>query len=371
MKKIWIRKLLIINYLMSDLIYLVWLHSLWISQRKLSNIFEKKDNYKEFYEKLSLTNLRPFCSEKEISNILSKKDNLNFDKINSVLKERNVELITIKDNKYPDLLKQISIPPYLLYVRWKIDNSPKIVIIWSRSMTSYGKKVIEKLVPGLSKYFTIVSWWAFWCDSEAHNQTLINNWKTISVIWTWIDIDYPIQNKNLFDEIVNKNWWIISIFPIWEVGNSYNFPIRNEIVSAISSWVIVIESAEKSGTLITANLALEQWKDVFAVPWDIYKSNSIWCNNLIKNGNAKMVTIVDDILEEYNIITKNKQETNVIDFWNDIEKIIYDILLLESLDTDELIQKSNLSLSNISINLSMLEIKWIIKKSINWKYEIT
>jgi predicted Rossmann fold nucleotide-binding protein DprA/Smf involved in DNA uptake len=85
-----------------------------------------------------------------------------------------------------------------------------------------------------------------------------------------------------------------------------------------------------------------------------------------------MVTTTEDILEEYNIITNNSpKKNNVIDFWNDIEKIIYDILLLESLDTDELIQKTNLSLSNISINLSMLEIKWILKKAINWKYEIT
>ena len=357
---------------MSDLIYLVWLHSLWISQRKLSNIFEKKDNYKDFYEKLSSANLKPFCSEKEITTILSRKDKINLEKITAILKERNVELITIKNDEYPNLLKQISNPPYLLYVRWKIDNSPKIVIIWSRNMTSYGKKVIEKIVPGLSKYFTIVSWWAMWCDSEGHIQTLVNNWKTIAVIWTWIDLDYPSSNKKLFDEIVEKNWWIISIFPIWEVGNSYNFPIRNEIVSWISSGVIVIESSEKSWTLITANLALEQWKDVFAVPWDIYKSNSIWCNNLIKNGNAKMVTTTEDILEEYNIITnKPSKKNNTILFWNDIEKIIYDILLLESLDTDELIQKTNLSLSNISINLSMLEIKWILKKAINWKYELT
>ncbi|MFA5917217.1 MAG: DNA-processing protein DprA [Candidatus Gracilibacteria bacterium] len=356
---------------MPNLIYLVGLHSLGISQRKLSNIFEKKDNYKEFYEKLSSTNLKPFCSEKEITIILSRKDKINLEKITTVLKERNVELITIKDDEYPNLLKQISNPPYLLYVRGKIDNSPKIVIIGSRNMTSYGKKVIEKIVPGLTRYFTIVSGGAMGCDSEGHIQTLINNGKTIAVIGTGIDLDYPSSNKKLFDNIVEKNGGIISIFPIGEIPNNYNFPIRNEIVAGISSGVIVIESSEKSGTLITANLALEQGKDVFAVPGDIYKSNSIGCNNLIKNGNAKIVTTTEDILEEYNIITnKPPKNNNTIDFGNDIEKIIYDILLLESLDADELIQKTTLSLSNISINLSMLEIKGILKKSINGKYEI-
>lgn len=356
---------------MSNLIYLTYLHSLWITQKKLWHIFEKSENYKEFYEKLNYETLKPYCTEKEITSILSRKDKINLENIVKIIKEKNVELITIKDEKYPELLKQISNPPYLLYVRWQIDNSPKIVIIWSRSMTSYGKKVIEKLVPGLCKYFVIVSWWAFWCDSEAHLQTLKNNWKTIAVIWTWIDLDYPIQNKKLFDDIVTKGGWIISIFPVWEVANTYNFPIRNEIVSAISSGVVVIESGEKSGTLITANLALEQWKDVFAVPWDLYKSNSIWCNNLIKNGNAKMITVTEDILEEYNIKTKfdETSKQNIV-FWNNIEKIIYDKLLLESLDTDDIVLKTGLWLWDTMTNISMLEIKGIIRKSVNGKYEI-
>lgn len=356
---------------MPELIYLAALHSLWITQKKLFQIFENNKNYKDFFDNLSFKNLKPYCTEKEIEIILAKKEKFVLEKLIKAIEDRKVEVITIDDKRYPELLKQISNSPYLFYLRWQIDNSPKIVVIWSRSMTSYWKKVIEKLIPWLSKYFTIVSWWAMWCDSEWHIQTILNDGKTIVVVWTWIDIDYPSSNKKLFDDIVEKNWWIISIFPIWEIWNAYNFPIRNEIVSAISSWVIVIESSEKSWTLITANLALEQWKDVFAVPWDLFKSNSVWCNNLIKNGHAKMVTTVEDILEEYNI-KSSYQITNSqkIEFWNNIEKVIYGILLLESLDTDELVMKSNINLTDISTNLSMLEIKWIIRKSINWKYKI-
>lgn len=356
---------------MSDLIYLVYLHCIWISQRKLSLIFENKDNYKDFFESLNYTNLKPYLWEKEIEKTLKNKENLDKEKIEKVLIERNVKIITIKDKIYPLLLQQIANPPYFFYLRWNIDNSPKLVVIWSRNMTSYWKKVIEKLIPTLSKYFTIVSWWAFWCDSEAHKETLKNKSKTIAVIWTWIDIDYPITNKWLFDEI-EKTWgWVISIFPIWEIANNYNFPIRNEIVSALSQWVVVIESWEKSGTLITANLALEQWKDLFAIPGDLYKSNSVWCNNLIKNWNAKMVTIPEDILEEYNISTSiDTINTCKINFSNDIEKNIYTLLLLESLNTDELVIKLWLDLNLIMTNLSMMEIKWVIGKSIAWKYEI-
>lgn len=356
---------------MNSKIYLAALHFTWISGRKLVSIFENNENYKDFYENLSFKTLKSFFKDDEIEKILERKNKLEISKLEKKLNEKNVEIITFKDENYPKLLKEIANPPYLLYVRWKIDNSPKIAVIWSRKMTSYWENVIERIVPGISKYFTIVSWWAMWCDSKAHIETLKNNSKTIAVIWTWIDIDYPVYNKKLYDEIIEKWWWIISIFPIWEPGNIYNFPIRNEIISWLSKWVLVIEAQEKSGTLITVNLALEQGKDIFAIPGDINKANSIWCNNLIKNWNAKMVAIVDDILEEYNISLKTSEKTqNKQEFANDTEKSIYEVLLLESFTVDDLMQKLWLKLSEISVNLSMLEIRGIIKKWINWKYEI-
>lgn len=350
--------------------YLAVLHSIGISQRKLSNMFSKNSNYKEFFESLWNNNLKDFYNENEISKIISNKNKLDINFIKNILEKNNVKLICINDENYPKLLKQISNPPFLLYVRWKIDNSPKLAVIWSRNMTSYWEKAIEKIIPWLVSYFTIVSWWAIWCDSEAHIKTLENSGKTIAVIWTWIDINYPSSNKILYEKIINNSGAIISIFPVWEKANNYNFPIRNEIIAWISSWVIVIESSEKSWTLITVNLALEQWKDVFSVPWDIFKSNSIWCNNLIKNWNAKMICQSSDILEEYNINFENKTNDLKLDFSDNIEKNIYDILLLESFDIDELIQKTWFSLKEISTSISMLEIKWIIKKSLSWKYEI-
>lgn len=354
------------------MLYLVALHSLWISQKKLSQIFENNENYKDFFEKISFSSLKSFLSEKEIEKVLERKLQIDLGKIDKILTEKNVKIITINSEFYPKILKEIATPPYFLYVRWKIDNSPKIAVIWSRKMTSYGENAIERIVPWLSKYFTIVSWWAMWCDSEAHYQTLKNDWKTLAIIWTWIDIDYPSFNKKLYDEIINKWWWVVSIFPLWEPWNVYNFPIRNEIISWLSSWVLVVEAQEKSWTLITVNLALEQGKDIFAIPWDINKANSLWCNNLIKNGNAKMVTCTQDILEEYNINTLNiteKQEK--ITFTNELESMIYETLLLESFWIDDLIKKLDLWLSELSVTLSMLEIRWVVKKWEWGKYEIS
>ena len=282
-----------------------------------------------------------------------------------------MKIITIKDKEYPDLLKQIPNIPYLFYLRWKIDNSPKLSIVWTRLISTYWEKVIEKIVWSISKYFVIVSWWAAWCDTKAHTSAINNNSKTISVIWTGIDIDYPVSNKKLYNNIVWNNWAIISIFPIWEVWNPYNFPVRNEIVAWLSVGVIVIEARKKSWTLITSKLALDLWKDLFAVPWDIFKLNSEWCNNLIKDWMAKLIINPRDILEEYNILEKDIiNDRKKIIFENDIEKEIYNILVLENLTIDELIRKLWLNISTLSFKLSMMEINNLIKKWLWWKYEV-
>jgi DNA processing protein len=245
--------------------------------------------------------------------------------------------------------------------------------VWSRKMTSYWDILIEKIVWDISRYFIIVSWWAAWCDTKSH-ETVLKKWnKTLSVIGTWIDVDYPVGNKKLYDTIVSSWWGVISIFPIGEVWNPYNFPIRNEIVAWLSVWLIVIEAWSKSGTLITANLALDMWKDIFAVPWDIFKSHSAWCNNLIQNGGAKLITGSEDVLEEYIDIhwKKNIESDKIkIKFADTIERDIYNILLLENIAIDELSKKIWLDIATLSFKLSIMEINQVIRKWLWWKYHL-
>lgn len=357
---------------MQQKIYLALLHTIWITQKKFFTIFEKNQNYREFYEKLDSKTLKSFdFNDKQIEVILDRKNKFSTDFIIKKLEEREVNIVTIFDENYPELLKQIPNSPYVMYVRWNLDNSPKIAVVWSRHITSYWEKVIEKIVPELSKYFIIVSGWAYWCDTKAHTES-INIWnKTISVIWTWIDIDYPTWNKKLYDKIVELWWAVISIFPIWEPWNTYNFPIRNEIVAWLSVWTIVVEAKEKSWSLITANLALELWRDLFAIPWEIFKSNSNWCNNLIYSWNAKIVRKTSDILEEYNIKTWNQEtKTTKIIFADKIEEEIYNNLITQSLTMDELAKILAIGISTISFKISMMEINWIVKKGLWGKYEV-
>ena len=374
---------------MKEKLYLVALHYIWITHKKFFYIFEENDNYetwkyalkdvyleyKRFFESISYSILKKISfSDKQIEIILDKKLKVDLDYLKIILEKRDVKIITIHDENYPNSLREIHNPPYLFYLRWIIDNSPKISIVWSRNITSYWYSVISKIIPELSKYFIIVSWWAIWCDSEAHEVCLKSNWKTISVLWTGIDIDYPVWNKKLFDKIVDTWGWVISIFPLNELWSIYSFPVRNEIVAWLSLWTLIIEAKEKSWTLITANLSLDLWRDLFVVPGDIYKANSKWCNNLLKSGSAKLVSCASDILEEYNIwktafSNKNKNVAK-INFADSIEKMILEYLFLESLTTDEIIKKSKLDLKTVTFKLSMMEIEWIIKKGLWGKYEI-
>ena len=351
--------------------YLAYLHSIWITQSKLSTIFENNYDYKRFYENLSHKTLWKYYSKtQDIEKILDTKSKFNQKIIDINIKNLWVKFITINDNAYPKWLKQISNPPYFLYVRWTLENIWECLsIVGSRKNTTYSKKVASSIIPELVPYFTIVSGGAWGCDTLAHQITVETKWKTLVVFWTWIDITYPSGNRELFEKVIENKWALISIFPIWTPGGAYTFPVRNQIVAGISKWLLVLEAGESSGTLITANLALDYSRDVFCIPGDIFNPNYVWTNNLIKTWTAKLITKSDDILEEYNfkVISKEKE----VVFNNEIEGQIYNLLKYNlSLSIDELIEKTWMSYGELSLNLSMMELWGLIKKDIFGKYEI-
>ena len=354
---------------MNEKVYLVALHKIWIDHKKLFLIFEKKQNYKEFYENINTSILKQFgFKEQKIENILKYKNDIKLGDLEKMIIDLDVKIITFFDEDFPDYLKNIFNIPFLFYLRWNI-TLPWIAFIGSRNITSYWKNLIELFVPEVWRYFSIISWWAYGCDSYSHEIALKNDIKTISVIWTWIDINYPVNNKKLYDEIIRLWWGVLSIFPFWEIWNPYNFPIRNEIVAWLSRWIFVVEAREKSGSLITVKLWLDLWKDIFTPPWDIFRQNSTWCNNLILASEAKMVLSPNDVLCEYNILN-NLSSKKDLKFSDEIEKNIYNVLLIESLNIDEIALKINLDISSILLKITILELWNIIRKNNYWKYEI-
>lgn len=241
-------------------------------------------------------------------------------------------------------------------------------VVGSRKITSYGKSVISQIVPDISQVFPIVSGWAAWCDTYAHKSAL-DTWNTtIVVVGTWIDQTYPVSNEKLFTEIVQSWWAVISIFRIWEPGNPYNFPVRNEVVVWLCRGVLVVEAKKKSGSLITSRLALDLGKDLFSIPWSITSLASTGTNLLIKKGEAKCVTESIDILEEYDVLIKQSSHKDKIPLLDNIETEIYALISSEHIGIDALSYELGYPSNEISMKISLLELRGIIKKDISGKY---
>ncbi|WP_126992504.1 DNA-processing protein DprA [Thermosipho globiformans] len=204
-------------------------------------------------------------------------------------------ILTIFDDEYPEYLKNVWKPPVVLFYKGNVHLLKKICfsVVGTRSMTVYGKNITEKFVKKLSDFFVIVSGMAIGIDAEAHK----NSKKTIAVLGCGVDICYPKQNKNIYDKI-SKEGCLISEYLPWENPKKHYFPLRNRIIAGISEGVLIVECKKKSGTMITANYAIDFGKDLFTVPGNIFSLNSEGPNFLIKNG-AYPVTDPDEILDFY------------------------------------------------------------------------
>ena len=202
---------------------------------------------------------------------------------------KGIEIKTIKitDEKYPKLLKEIYDPPKCLYTIGNIEifNNLSIAIVGCRDATDYGRKATKYFAYNLAKEnVTIISGLAKGIDSFAHIGTLQAKGKTIAVVGNGLDIIYPKENEQLAKEIIKNGGAIISEYPIGTQPKKEHFPARNRIISGLSTGVIVVEAKEKSGALITADFAVEQGRNVYAVPGNINSLNSVGTNNLIKDG---------------------------------------------------------------------------------------
>ncbi|MGC8651361.1 MAG: DNA-processing protein DprA [Minisyncoccia bacterium] len=280
------------------------------------------------------------------------------------LQKLQIRFITLKDQEYPPLLKEIAYPPLGLYLKGQAlnnDNPRILAVVGTRKMTSYGQLVIEKIVKELANYqFIIVSGLALGVDTLSHRVTLENNGTTLAVLATGLDKIFPSSNLGLSQKIT-QHGTLISEFPLGTPAIKYHFPWRNRIISGLSKAALVIEAPEKSGALITANFALEQNRDVFAIPGSLFNKNSFGPNNLIKKG-AKLISDINDILEEYQIKPSSPLSSHALHFDTEIEKHIYELLESnESLLVDKIIEKVNDKTSEVLIGLASLELKGLIK----------
>lgn len=278
------------------------------------------------------------------------------EKINSI----GVHIVTILDEAYPDELRYIEDPPSVLYVRGNLKVYNPIAFVGARSHSSYGNMAVNKIVDDLRFYdFTIVSGMAYGIDTLSHKRALLNNLNTIAVLGTGIDVIYPKSNKSLYEEISEKGA-VISEFPLGTQANKFTFPLRNRIISGLSKTVVVVEAKDKSGSLITARLAAEQGREVFAVPGNITSIYSVGTNKLIRDGAIPLVEI-KDILDFYPGILTKKEREEKIDL--DLEEMaVYNLIEKGINNTNDICINLNNEVFYINKLLTKLELKGIIEK---------
>ena len=309
--------------------------------------------------------------EKIASNIRSfKKEDL--DRELSLAKKSGLRIITLEDKDYPENLKNIPDPPLVLYIKGELKEEDKfaIAIVGSRRASFYGLSIAEKFAFELAERgFTVISGMARGIDTYAHRGALKAEGRTIAIMGSGFEYIYPRENERLAKEIFQAGA-VISEFPIQTLPLKQNFPRRNRVISGLSLGVLVVEAAKNSGALITADFALEQGREVFALPGKIDSSTSFGTNELIKQG-AKLVSCADDILEEFIVSVRRtqKEETEIKNderlnpaLPKEDERRLYDLISGQSMQLDELVEKTNLDIPRISGILLRLQMKKLIKQ---------
>lgn len=303
---------------------------------------------------------------KKAEKYLRLRDKLDVDKIVAEVENRGINYLTFDDEKYPRMLKNIDDPPSVIYYKGDLFGSnldKTLAVVGSRRATGYAREALAQIISELNGTdICIVSGLASGIDTTAHVSALDNNLKTVGVIASGFDYTYPAANKELYKRIENGCGAVLSeYYPTFE-PLKFRFPQRNRIVSGLSYGTLVAEASLKSGALITANLTLEQGRELMCIPGLITNPNTQGIYKLLKNG-ATLVTCADDILEAlgWEIKVEQKSLFSLPDLSED-EKVIYDTLEIEEKSVDELQAFTKLSIDNLLMYLTTMELKGIIKQ---------
>ena len=275
---------------------------------------------------------------------------------------------TIEDDIYPQCLKEISNPPLKLYYKGNLDllkDERLIAVVGTRNPSSYGKLSCEYMVKKMTEAnITIVSGFAKGIDSIAHKTSLLAGGKTIAVIASGLDIVYPASNLSLYREIEEKGL-ILSEYEAGVKPFKFNFPQRNRIIAGLSKGTIVVESKDRGGSLITADLALEFNRDVYAVPGDVFSEYSKGCNNLIRDSKAKSLSNINELLDDY---SWKIEEKNINNKYTQNQLLILNSLSSEK-NLDNILMETKIEQTEILAELMTLEIMGVIKSIAGGRYK--
>lgn len=350
-----------------------------VTYRKLLNVFH--DPQEVFTASSASLRSIPGLPEKTIANILQ------FDVERAVQGELDAilsgqaHIVTWQDDEYPDALKNIFDPPPILYLKGQRLHAHDVMvaIVGSRKSSTYGRTVAEQLAKQFAlKGVTVVSGMARGIDSAAHRGTIHAGGQTIAVLGCGVDVVYPPEHADLYEEIIAKGT-ILSELPMTTKPDRRNFPARNRIISGLSLATVVVEAGEQSGALITADMALEQGRDVFAVPGNINSGSSKGTNRLIKQG-AALIEHADDVLNAISSEIRRElhqdtqpelpfhaaQPTPIISLpplaLTPQEELVLNVIPAEPIHIDDIAMQSQLASGLVSATLMMLEMKNVIRQ---------
>lgn len=306
-------------------------------------------------------------SVKKAENFLKHRDKVDIDRTFIEVETRGINFLTLESENYPKMLRQISNPPAVLYYKGKLfecNLDKTLAVVGSRRASMHGRDDLKKILSGLANTdICIVSGLASGIDTVAHTSAIENNIKTIGVIASGFDFTYPTSNKTLYQNIENGYGALVSeYYPTFE-PMKFRFPQRNRIVSGLSYGTLVAEASLKSGALITANLTLEQGRELMCIPGLISNPNTEGIYKLLKNG-ATLVTESCDILNAlgWEIKSCSCGEQLTLPMLTTEEEKIFTNLEIEEKGVDELLSLTGMKIDDLLINLTTMELKGIIKQ---------
>jgi DNA processing protein len=343
---------------MDDLKMKIWFAGLPIRNSEKISILENNISLKDFwsFKKNNYINLGVDIIEAD--EIEKSKNISNIIEISEYLVNEKIKFILYNELDYPESLKNIYNPPIGIFIKGNLPNfNNSIAIIGARKASDYGKTAAYKLAYELASHgIVVVSGMARGIDSCSHRGAIDGGGITVAVMGSGFKNIYPKENTNFVGEIIKKGCVVTEYMPDM-MPLACNFPARNRIISGLARYLLVIEAGEKSGTLITVSCALEQGKDVFAVPGNIFSYGSYGTNKLIQDG-AKPITCVKDILEEFNLDYEKKS----IKTLDEYEYTILSLLKIGGMKIEQILENSNLNSEIVLTTLSKLECRGIIKR---------
>jgi len=301
--------------------------------------------------------------ERPLRNLINLRNQTDLDQLYDSILEKGVQVLTVLDDAYPRLLQEINQSPPVLYVKGQLapEDASSIAIVGTRRVTEYGQQVTRDTSIFLAGHgLTIVSGLARGVDGLAHQHALNTGGRTIAVLGSGVDVIYPPEHRKLAEAIC-EHGAVISDYPMGTKPEGINFPPRNRIISGLSLATIVVEAGERSGALITADFALEQGREVFAVPGNVLSPASRGTNRLIQKGACAM-TSPQDILDVLDLpMAEAYQAARQAKPADTTEAKILQVMDYEPIHIDEICNETGLAIENVSAALTMLELKGMIQ----------